>query len=62
MITFAPRRTFVKKRTILGFAAGLTLVLAIRVSGQTVSIRADQAGTTIYGTGGTNYVGFDGPN
>ena len=62
MITFAIRRISVKTRTILGFAAGLTFALATNVRAQTVSIWADQAGTTIYRTGGTNYVGFAGAN
>src|SRR6266481_6408489 len=54
--------SIVKNRTVLGFAGGLTLVIATSVGGQTLSIRADQDGTTIYVTGGTNYVGFAGPN
>ncbi len=37
-------------------------MLATCVHGQTLSIRADQAGRTIYGSGGTNYVGSPGPN
>ncbi len=51
-----------KMLTVHALAAGLTLVIATNVRGQTLSIQADQAGTTIYVTGGTNYVGFAGAN
>src|SRR5277367_3547662 len=51
-----------KKRTALFLAISLALVTAGHVGGQTFSTTADQAGTTIYGSGGTNYVGFTGPN
>jgi hypothetical protein len=51
-----------KKRTALFLSISLALVTADHVGGQTFSATADQAGTTIYGSGGTNYVGFTGPN